>query len=48
MTMEDPWAWGIGARGFVGGPEAEGTGEGEGLEGANRKNKLEENLKNLE
>ena len=44
MTMEDPW--GIGARGFMGGPE--GTGEGEGLEGANHKNKLEENLKNRE
>ena len=36
--MEDPW--GIGARGS--------WGEGEGLEGANRKNKLEENLKNRE
>ena len=46
MTMEDPGRGESGARGFMGGPE--GTGEGEGLEGANRKNKLEENLKNRE
>ena len=47
MTMEEPGGpvgnWG---KGVYGGPE--GTGEGEGLERANHKNKLEENLKNWE